>query len=120
MTADPKRPIEVNLPIIRVARSPTPFHSQLATGNCRDLGGELAVRKEARARIPPTLPIYTMLCFSKNRNANFTIRRENWSKSLTALGKKHSKNFKIAPLNAQREVDAVSTPTSTAWPVGKI
>jgi len=59
----------------------------------------------------------TVLCFSKNRNANFTNRRENWSKSLTALGKKLSKNFKIvALLRTQHEVDAVSTPTRTGWP----
>jgi hypothetical protein len=44
----------------------------------------------------------TVLCFSKKRNANFTIRRENWSKSLTALGKKLSKNFQIVPLITQQ------------------
>ena len=49
---------------------------------------------------PPahSIPIYTVLCFANFVNANFTIRRENGSKSLTALGKKLSQNSEIVTL----------------------
>jgi hypothetical protein len=58
----------------------------------------------------------TMLCSANFVNANFTILRENWSKSLTALGKKIPRNLQIAPLRTQHEVEAVSKPTCTGRP----
>jgi hypothetical protein len=57
-----------------------------------------------------------MLCFSNLVNANITIRRKTWSKSLAALGEKTFAEFRnsivlrTALLRAPQSVDAVSTP----------
>ena len=62
----------------------------------------------------------TMLCWEKNGTRPLAIGRENGSQSLTALGKKRSKNFQIAPLRTRPEVDAEPRPASTGRPACKI
>jgi len=41
---------------------------------------------------------------------------KNWSKSLTALGKKLSRYFEIVPLRTQQEIDMVSMATRKGRP----
>jgi hypothetical protein len=57
-----------------------------------------------------------VLCFENFVNANFTIRRENWPKSLAALGKKIRRILKITHLRAQHAVEEVWKPIRTGRP----
>ena len=84
------------------------------------MGPSLIINPAGRTReVQPErtgVPIYTVLCFSRNRNANFNTGGENWSKSLAALGKKLSKNSEIV----QKTRSKMSTPGSMGWPPCKI
>jgi hypothetical protein len=48
---------------------------------CLRVGHEMLTRAQS-------IPTYTVLCFENLVDANFTIRWEDWSKPLAALGKK--------------------------------
>ena len=64
--------------------------------------------------------IYTVLCFPNFVNANFTIRRKNGSKSLTALGKKIPRNFQIVAFARSTRSRWCPSPAARgdpAWPI---